>query len=384
MEQANINQPQIKLGKKNWAMIFSFWMIAQMVYLYLLGINDKEEAQTYLSITNEIIHGTSKLTPNYYLYSGYIFIQLVVHFIGLAYKWVYLVQLILSGLALVAFTSILTVWLSSKKAIITTCFLYATCPFIQSWVCFLYTDSVFTSLLTIAIYFVVFQQYKTKNVIGLWTAILLLPFFRPVGFLFALLVIFYWLSSSKKNWLNIALASIYLIGLLLFINYAFNNSKSFFYPYHNAEANIICGLPSGLMHYINVPYHKGMSMFHFFIANPIMTFYLFSHRLLKSFWITRPYFSTLHNLVIICLLIPYYFLALSGLFSIILQRKKVCYFLIVGIFLFVMPLMLLCVDWLTRFTLPIFPFIFLLVGIGINYWVNRYSNKEGNSNIKLN
>lgn len=367
--QHNI-KPPIILDKKNWAFIFCIWFMAQLLFFMLIGINDKQEAETYIGIANDIYAGKWKQPVNYWMYSGYIGIHLFIHLIGLYYKWVYFVQLAFSALALFAVTKLLSLWLSSKKTLFITTALYSTCPFIQLWVCFLYTDSVFANLLTIAVCFLVFQNNKKKFRVGLWAAILLLPFFRPIGFLFAILAIFYWLiASPKKNAINIIGAFCYFVIAVCCISFVFNNSPLFFYPKHNAEANIICGFPSTLVQYIKVPYRTGMSMFHFFLANPKMAFYLFSQRLFRSLWVTRPFFSTLHNLFITTLLIPYYFFALTGFFTIIYKKTKGLYFIIFGIALFIAPSVLLCADWLTRFSLPIFPFIFLLIGWGLDFWI---------------
>lgn len=372
MQPQNNIRSQIILDKKNWAFIFCIWLIAQLFFLRLLGINDKQEAETYIGITNEIVAGKWKQPVNFWMYSGYIAIHLFIHLIGLSYKWVYLIQLLISALALFAATKLLSLWLSSKTALFITTTLYSTCPFIQSWVSFLYTDSVFASLLTIAIFFLFCQNDKQKFKIGLWASILLLPFFRPIGFLFTILSIFYWIvDSPKKNVTGIIFSICYFLFAMCCIEYIFNNSPLFFYPYHNAEANIICGLPNDLVHEIKVPYHLGMSMLSFFTSNPKMTFYLFSQRLFRSLWITRPFFSRLHNLLIITLLIPYYFFALTGLCVIIYNRIKKLYFIIIGILLFIAPSVLLCADWLTRFSLPVFPFIFLLIGFGVEFYIAK-------------
>jgi hypothetical protein len=204
---------------------------------------------------------------------------------------------------------------------------------------------------------------------------LILPFFRPVGFLFVAVAVIFWLTNgSKKNKECILFFSGYFLVLISFSWYCLVYSENFFFPGHNSEANIICGYPSDLVKYIKEPYDPGKSMFHFLISNPGMTGRLLINRLYKSFWMTRPFYSAKHNLFIAVSLIPYYSLAIIGAGSILRKRlflKNA--FILFGLFILIVPMLLFCADWVSRFMLAPFVFIFILMSLGINFLFQKFS-----------
>ncbi|MEJ0081106.1 MAG: hypothetical protein WDM78_09215 [Puia sp.] len=157
----------------------------------------------------------------------------------------------------------------------------------------------------------------------------------------------------------------------------FANSNYFFpiHSLHNIQANVICGYPANLLKYQIVPYQEGMSVYSYLFQNPGMTFRLFISRFYKVFSMGRPYFAPGHNLLLFVSTFVYYILAIIGATSIFLLRKKKLYFIVVAILIFAFPLMIFCVEWTDRFSLPVIFFTLLLSSLGIERVLLHYKPK---------
>jgi hypothetical protein len=79
---------------------------------------------------------------------------------------------------------------------------------------------------------------------------------------------------------------------------------------------------------------------------------------------TRPYFSTMHNLLLVIPTLLYSLLCLTGLFHLLWRKKKREYLLPAGILVFSIPGVVFCDDWSGRFSLPVYCFVLLAAGIG--------------------
>jgi hypothetical protein len=373
-----MNKP-IWLPKRNRVLIAVVWIVSQAVFLYLNGIVTTGESTTYIDAANQVIEsGNLFFSSRTYLYSVHILLLVLLKKAGLPYVWMYGVQLLTATLALICFIKFFR--FASALPVTISALLYCVCPFFQPWVCFLYTDAMFANLLLIAVYLLTYADSALKK-IGLWTLLLLLPFYRPLGILFIPIAVLFWLLQWQKgNWLKIIIATLYFFCVLGVVWFCINNAKGYFYPQHNTEANIICGYNSDLVKYITVPYDPNRSIAYFFFSNPSMTWRLFLNRLFKAFWMTRPYYSGIHNLFTCIALPPYYLFAAVGVVALIKQNaiKKNVY-LLCGLLVFTAPIVLFCADWVNRFILPTLVFVFILMGFGVNSLVSAYQNRNRRS-----
>jgi hypothetical protein len=363
----NPSIPGIQLKKSDWIWIGGCWLIIQLILVRYLGINRVEESTKYIDLANRWIRGDRDYTWNQLFYSGYVGIHVLLHWLGLPAESMYVVQVILSATAAFYFVKICCLFLRSRSAIIFSGILYSTCFIIQQWVSALFTDSVFSSLLIIAVYFLLTDEESPAKKITCLFLLIVLPLFRPVGFLFLILACVYWLFISQKRYLwKVICCMIYLLVISMAISKSLVGNPNFFYPYHNIEANIICGYPGNLLEYRKVPYQDGMSMFVYFTKNPGMSLRLFFFRFIKIFSMGRAYFSPMHNGLLTASCFVYYILALAGIISLIQQRDRFMFFLLAGIIIFSIPSVIFCQDWSGRFSLPVFCFVLLLSGFGVD------------------
>jgi hypothetical protein len=364
--------------KYDWYIVIFFWLCTQLILFFSLGVNDGEESLKYIDLANQWLSGTHHFSLNNIFYSGYVAILVMIKSVGLPVKAMYVVQLILSFYALNCFIKTICLWAVDRLTIIVSAILYACCFIFQQWITYLFTDAFFANLLVIAVYYLVISQAQGKGKIVFWFLLLVLPFFRPVGFLFIILACFYWLMlSAKMNWGKIIISITWLVFIGILIDKSLTESAGFFYPFHNVDANIICGYPGDLLKYRTVPYHEGMNIFAYIFDNPGMFARLYVYRFYKVFSMTRPFFSPMHNLLLTLAAAIYYILALCGLVRIFLKKEKEKYFLFAGVLIFSIPSVIFCVDWSGRFSLPVYCFIFLLSGLGVDVIFSFLKKKKG-------
>jgi hypothetical protein len=366
-----------KLKKTDWILIGCSWLLIQILILKLLGINDQEESTKYILLADRWLKGERNFNLYNLFYSGYVSIYVLLRFIGLPFRSMYVVQLAFSALALYFYIKILFLLVHSRFAVVFSAVLYATCFIIQQWVSALFTDSIFSSLLVIATYLLLTEKNNLGSKWMFWILLFILPFFRPIGFLFIPIACFYFLmSKSQKNIRKLLVCATYLLVIGIVIYKTFEYSEPYYYPIHslhNIQANVICGYPDDLLKYQNIPYQEGMSVFSFLYHNPGMTLRLFLLRALKVFYLGRTYFSPIHNLLLFATTFIYYILATIGTVEIIRRKENKLYFLIGGILIFSFPMIIFCVEWTGRLSLPVLNYVLLLSSIGIDR-VIRSSN----------
>ncbi len=353
-------------SRRDGIFLFAAWLLTQICwYMNTGGIFQQEEAIVYTHITDSLSKGQWDISSHFWLYAGYIGPLLLLKVIGLSYVWMYPLQLGLSLVSLIAFYKLLKTLQVKSTYILWGSMLYVTCPFIQNWNVYLYTDACFSHGVVILMYLLARETQKDFKSFYLITSLLFfLSFTRPIGFLlFPISIIFYFYKN--KTFRQISVLTIFFLGMAGLVIYFMSTGKDFYYANHNLETNIICGLPSQLQAFEVNPFKNGMSPVTYLITNPELTIRLFGSRLIKSLWMTRPYFSAEHNLAIVFTLIVYYLPALSGLFISLRKKKDTYYPFISGILILLIPNMLLCADWHNRFMAPILPFILVFTALGL-------------------
>lgn len=352
------------------------WVLVHALLYAQYGVNNLQEAQTYEGVARQWLQGKQDaIGIQFVFYAGYIALRMVQLKWQMPIEFVYAVQLLFSLVSVFAFAGILKKLGSTPKSTFAGTLLYITCPVIATWNNFLYTDALFTYLLVIGLYLLVKPRSGIWAHALLWIAIGILPFFRPVGFLFAITCILYWWLVEKPalRYKSMALAGLLALLALAGIYYVFTHAKGYFYPQHNTTLNIICSIPSHLEALVTVPYQPQKGVLHFMLHNPGVMVQLFGWRFWKMLWMTRPYFSTGHNAVIIIQMVVYYTMALAGMLALFWQNKKLLSWLLLSLLLWLLPAMLLCADWANRFVLPAFVFILILSACCFQWPISKAS-----------
>jgi len=356
--------------KKKSTVAIAYFLIHAFL-LFRFGVQQGGEAEKFIDNANRIINGQSFFNAVFgYFYIVYILllasaIKLSVNFIAVA-----LLQVCLSFYAALCLYKLLVKILANDHIAFLFFILYLLCYPIQKWNLFLYSESIHTSLLVIAVYN--FNSWMSDKKIGsLLNSIILLVlvlFSRPVGILFlasVFVVLITWLYRQKKMVLFYMLTSISVAAVILVLNSPYT---AFVNPDSIRRMEIICQVPE-----VNAPVEykeynrEGLYNAFTVIKNEVGygTFFTNGFKKLGCFFgMYRSYYSWPNNLLLICFTVFYPF-ALVGAFSrsgnslFYVRLLSITYLLLTSIGIF-----FTCDEWSNRFISPAFPFVLILAAIG--------------------
>ena len=134
------------------AILGFMWVLIQFSYFKKLGIVNTLEATKYIDECQQLLRYGCFSDNKYLFYSVYIFIHIIFYKLGFEITGVYIFQLLFNLLAAFFFFKI-CYKLTKKKfiAFISVLLLLLTQTF-QMWTVYLYTESVFSSLVIVCIY----------------------------------------------------------------------------------------------------------------------------------------------------------------------------------------------------------------------------------------
>jgi hypothetical protein len=343
------------------------WLISTLIYLCIHGVVTELEAAKYIEEAHRYIDTGSFSAPRFYFYSVTIFILVFAIKTSIGMFGAFIIQALLNLLAFTLFYKALCkVFQSAFTPILIILYLLAFSPY-QSWVVFLYTESVFFSGLLILIsLLILYKPDNLKNILLILIALFFTFIARPLGILFSVGVYLYFFYNANKKWkIIIACSSVAIIVMgYFFINAVFSSIHDWTITQGFEEESIICDLPA------SQPYQKlHLSK----TSSPVyqLWYYLthnFSHFLrfagIKTqyfFLMTRNYYSNAHNFFLLLNVIPVYLLALCSSF---IKRayfvKGVVAFLISTILMYAVTIVFQCDDYHNRFVLSIYPIFVLL------------------------
>ncbi|HEX6191650.1 MAG TPA: glycosyltransferase family 39 protein, partial [Chitinophagaceae bacterium] len=232
-------------NKWNLLLVILFCLV-QAGLVIAFGVYTKEEATKYIYEADFFLQQGQFSQPKYIFYSLYIFLQILAFKLHAGFIGVYIFQLLLNGLATVCFYKLaLKVSGDKKAAFISTALLILCIPF-QKWTAYLFTESIFFSLVIIFTY-VLFTQYKNANTRPLLLLLLLflLIISRPTGMLLipaSLILASHYLWANGKKWLMLAVWLPGIAGLILLLDTAIKGKGEFDFIKPFVEEHIICGL----------------------------------------------------------------------------------------------------------------------------------------------
>lgn len=363
----------------NKNLVYFIFLVVYSFFLYLIysriGINTHNEAEKYILAAQELGNGNIGYTVKHHLfYSSYIFFITIFNQLG-GIHTVIIAQACLSFLAAACLKKTIELSIRNEEIAYIGMFIFLVSYPIQIWVITLFSDSFFVSLSTIMLYYTVKQ--KSKNELFFLAFLLaLLVFARPPGIFLSTLFFLYYLhqqhSFSKAKLFIIGGAFFTLIFIALFTVPA--GTKDYIKPI--AAGAIIVDKPDyNIDHFNAVEKSNILSAYHYLntehgglhIAN------LYIKKLLSFFTLTRPYYSDLHNTIMI-LHYPLYVLSMIGLF--LLKNKPLRYVLLFAILLLANLTAITYNEWHYRFTITIFPFLIILSIISLDHFFSLLKKKR--------
>ncbi len=362
--------------QKNKNLVNVTFLAIYSLFLYLIytrnGIVTQNEAEKYILAAQELSNGNIGYTLNHHLfYSSYVIFITVLKQLG-GIHTVILMQACLSFLAALCLNKTIQLIIRKEEVANIGMFIFLVSYPVQIWVLTLFSDSFFVSLITITLYYTVKQ--KSKNELFFWAFLLvLLVFARPPGIFLSTLFFLYYIHQQKyfsKSKFSIIAGTLFI---LLFITlFAVPvGTKDYIKPI--AAGAIIVDQPDySIDHFNSIEKSNILSAYQYLTTEHggLHIVNLYVKKLLSFFTLTRPYYSDLHNTVMI-LHYPLYILSIIGL--LLLKKKATRYLLLCAIFLLANLTALTYNEWHYRFTIAIFPFLIILASIAINHLFALFS-----------
>ena len=346
------------------------WVLVQ-TYVYLhFGVKEAVDSEVYIADAN-LLRSYTLPTGRSFWYTGYSAVLAGIFYLGGGTKVIVLVQMLMSGVAAGAIFLLVENIGKSLFIAFTATFLYLIWIKIHEWHTIVYSDSLFTSstIITLTVWHYAKRnwQYAVALVLFLFTCLV-----RPTGINFFAGIMGYvgYIVTRTNRPAPVTLA-IFLIILFFITVGAFNFILQDYVPsliasYGRAEIiypNVSLGVPRPA--HLNLPdasYPPLWQLLLFAAYNPLYFFKLFLIKATLYLAHVKPYFSTVHNVLIVLFLYPVYGLAIIGF----RHFPKSPVRLFIGIFIFcqVITIGLTSENWDGRFLLPTLPYVFILAAFG--------------------
>jgi hypothetical protein len=342
------------------------WLLSVIVYYNLFGIFTQLEAEKYIYQADYFLRYGSFSASRYWFYAATIFIIAFATKASLGLVGAFVIQAGINLMAYLFFYKALKTIFTPVTATLIILYLLAFLPY-QSWVVYLYTESVFYSaILLLLSTLILYKPDSIKNISFIALALLLTIISRPLGILFAISTYLYCLYVANRKWKVILLCgAVFLATALYFVvNTIFSSIEDWTITKPFEEENIICDLPSTI-HSTTLYLDKSAGPVYqlcYYIYHNFDHFIHYAGIKLRYFFLMRrDYYSNKHNAYLLINIIPVYIFSIGSLFvKNIKWRKEIGVFLISSIFLYALTIVLQCDDYHNRFILSIYPFFVIL------------------------
>lgn len=360
---------------KELALLAGAFVAIHLLLYAQLGIVTSGEAEKYIEQGERLYLYGHFSESKYFFYLPVILLVSLCKVLHLSVSWIVLVQLILSAISQYCFYRLVNNFTGNKRiAFFTSLILLLFVPY-QAWNLYLYSESIFLSL-TIFFAFAVYraQQLRWFSQFVPLCLLCLLILSRPTG----ILLTFPWalfLVLRRQSLLSrlayLAIATCLVLVALSLVNVLYTGGADFnsLLPY--VQAHIICGVPTIIADSsLPMAADRGAigNLLHYILQHPLQFIQLFFQRLYSFFNLTRSYYSSIHNTLLLIFLLPVYLFSIRGWITLIQQRNPYTLFLIILFIVYPCLIALQCDDWHSRFTMLLIPHLVMLAVIGVGQW----------------
>lgn len=352
-----------------FAFVNGFWF-------WKMGIMTDYDTWGYLEYADEIREEGIFFKPHWFWYIGYVLFVLVAQSIVTGLEGIVLFQYVFAYIGMVAlFFAAINLYGKPKTAFL-TCLWALGFVMISFWNLFVYAESLMISLYCMGFYFLSLG-YTGKLTLGkgiLGAVVLIWAILcKPTGVallagLAAVATVWAWRKLPSVGW-KIAFSAAVIVGFLGLLNQmlatfgiveAYRNGEVVYnvqkLPAYASTLQLAVpanlDFPSGDL----VPISK---ILYLWVFNPIYSLKLFGTKLFYYLMYVRPYYSWVHNLMALALLLPMYWAYVQA----ILVRSLGIYpkvFSMAVVCCSALSVALLADNWNSRFLMPVLPLVFLL------------------------
>jgi hypothetical protein len=348
--------------------------IAVMTALYLkFGLNTINESDKYLTSAEAVVNGDISGGLEYQLfYSGYIFYLAFFLLLKLPVTMIFIVTYLLSIFSFFNFYLFIEKLFDKITAQIWIALMLIS-PLILFWQFHLYSEIFFISLSLLFISLLFSEKYFLGTVLAI-----LLILSRPSGIFTVAIMTAVFLLRKKtfsKRFIFVPLFSFLAMVITIVI---------FFIPMHYrgvcidvASGSVYCGFPALYLPDISQTDHTLAFCYRYIISGYGAKVFvaLFLKKLFSFFNLTRHWYTGFHNLAN-ALHYIFYLLAILGTY---LSRYMPQNIFFRGLLLVILMNALLVAlffnEWSERYTVQVFPYIFLMSAFALQRFYNKVTGK---------
>lgn len=356
----------------------------QSLVFFVFGIVTTGEATKYSFEASNLLKYGHFSEQKYIFYSAYILLHVFFRELGFETRGVYLFQLLLNFVSMYCLFKIVFNFSKNKITAFVCVFLMIACYSWQLWAVHLYTESLFCPLIIIFTYVLFVMKKSYKQYILAFCLFLLILFARPTGLLFIPVLgglMMYKLYQRKKAF-GILSGLTACIVFLFVLNYVMKSGTSYDFIKPLTQNYVICDVPlEGQPVLSQTANFDGdlQGVLNYITENPGPFLKMAGLKFLSYWGMTRPYYSSLHNLGFMCFFYPLYILAFLGIIKFWKINKAFILYILGSILVFTLSVMFTCDDWNDRFIMPILPFVILLSSFGLQLLYDKVRKKEQTS-----
>ncbi len=351
-----------------------------------VGVDSKH----YLLYSQRILEkGALFVELHYFWYLGYVLFVTVAKSLWNDIQMIVLLQILFHAIGVAALYYSSRYLFNNRLAAWGAALLLMLWPDMLFWNFMVMTESFCTSFTCLVILLLVLHVKKQWPMLWLLPAILLLFFIRPTGI--AVLVAFgLMLASIYQLYLVKYRTALVIVGLALVagLYLLINGMLDTFVLVENYATGEIVYLAASLPdNYpgkemillapqdLTIP-DAGLSpvvrLLLFIVYNPWYFAKLSGMKLFYFLTHTKPYYSPIHNLLLLLVLLPLYFSTAKTIISNTIMRP-LRVFLITFFVVHCVIILFTIEDWDGRFLMPLLPFVFLLGSRGMALLCQQYS-----------
>jgi len=350
------------------------WAVVNVILFSSKGVKIVDDSARYIEYANGLSSGFYFDSHNFW-YIGYaIYLLIIFKVFSGSMVAVVVGQYVLSLVAVLAlYRTAFLLW-SSIISALATCVLFLAFIDISLWNSYILTESLYTSFTCFSLYFLVKCYKQGSNVVLASIAVVVTFFIKPTGIAILVAVMSVLIYNTLRNVSSIFVRGLILLGVSLVLIALVNRMITTYLILENYQlGEIIYGVrayhgeypvsalmidPPGDLYIPDQAQQPVIRVLSFVVHNPIYWTKLFA---LKVFYLlshTRPFWSVIHNLFSVTILLPSYFLFFKSLRS--ANEKTVIVFSIAFLLVHILSVGITSEDWDGRFLVPMLPVLFII------------------------
>lgn len=369
-----------KTNRKDYLIVLFLWLFFQFAWYLYLGVEFGLESIKYIDEAGYVLEHQRFSQFRFLFYCSTIFIIALAKLLQLGLHGALLIIIVINLLSYLVFFKALKTFFSARlPAFLVIGILLSFWPY-QSWTLFLFTESMFYSMVLLLLsHLLLYRQLTVKFILIGCMLLFLVIISRPLGILFVLpFLLFIFFKLSRKNRIYFLLTGVLFAALLNFvIQVVFTTTSDWSMTRTMKEESIICDIiRADATQKLDLTRHPNQfyQLYYYVTHN-------FSHftglaliRLKYFFLLIRDYYSASHNAFLIAYLVLLYG-SLLFRFRKIVQTfsRSLNWFLFSTIFLFAAAIALQCDDYHNRFFLTLMPFFALMTVVAWRPLLRRYA-----------